>query len=232
MYKNLELLNKENHKNKSIAEVKDYSYAKGITSAIVTFSEFFEVCKNYPIFFGKDKDGSWFASAIMGYKENENVFIDKDGKWEKFHYVPAFIRRYPFVFVTEDNKNLAVAVDKEFLSEDKKDESRKLFDDKGEKSKYLEAVVNFLNQFYTDSVGTKNFIEQLEKWELLEEKTATITTPKNEKFNINGFYIINEEKLKNASKEIKQEIFEKNATPLITAHLISLSNLQKIGANS
>lgn len=40
--------------------------------------------------------------------------------------------------------------------------------------------------------------------------------------------MINEEKLKNLSKKKKNEINDKNAIPLITAHLISLSNIQKL----
>ena len=74
MYKNLEILNKINHKNKSLKEVKNFFYAQKLTSAPITVAEFFEACKNYPIFFAKDKDNNWFASVILGYKENNNLF--------------------------------------------------------------------------------------------------------------------------------------------------------------
>ena len=228
MYKSLEILNKVSHKNKNIKEIENFLYAKNLISAPITTAEFFEACKNYPIFFAKDKDNNWFSSVILGYKENMNLFVDEKGNWEKLHYIPAFIRKYPFVFIKEENKdNLFLALDKDYLSDKKSDEIRRLFDDNGENTKMLNNVVSFLNQFHSDSIVTKDFIKQLDEWGILEEKTVTINN-KKEQFNINGLYIINEEKLKNLSKKKKIEINDKNAIPFITAHLISLSNIQKL----
>lgn len=229
MYQNLEILNKINHKNKSVKEVKDFFYAQKLTRAPITAAEFFEACKNYPIFFAKDKDNNWFTSVILGYKENNNLFVDQKGNWEKSHYIPAFVRKYPFVFIKEENKdNLFLALDKDYLDDEKNDETRKLFNDKGENTNILNNVLTFLNQFHADSLSTKEFVKQLDEWEILEEKTVIIND-KKEQFNISGLYVVNEEKLKNLSKKKKNDINDKNAMPLITAHLISLSNIQKLG---
>ena len=165
---------------------------------------------------------------MLGYKENVNIFVDDKGNWDKLNYIPAFVRKYPFVFV-EQNEQLLLGIDNDYLSVDKKDESRKLFDNKNENSELLNNVLTFLNQFQNDSIATKKFIKQLDEWELLEEKVATIINNKNEQFNTNGLYIVNEDKLKHLSKKKKEEICNKNAIPLITAHLISLSNIQKLG---
>lgn len=231
MYENLEILNKVEHKEQNVKEIKDFSFAKELTNAPITVSEFFEACKNYPIFFAKDKDENWFASVMLGYKENTNVFVNDKGEWDKLHYVPAFVRRYPFIFIEQENnkEQLLVALDKDYLSSNKKDVNRKLFDDKGENSEFLNNVLTFLNQFQNDSIATKEFIKQLDEWELLEEKTATVVTPNQEQFNLTGVFIVNEEKLKHLSKKKKDDINDKNAIPLITAHLISLSNIQKLG---
>lgn len=230
MYKNIEILNKINHKDKSIKEVKDFSFAKEIMSAPLVVSEFFEACKNYAILFAKDKDENWFASVILGYKENENIFLDDKGNWNKLHYIPAFIRKYPFVLIdNHEQKELMIGIEKEYLVDSKKDD-KKLFD-KGNNSELLNNAINFLNIFHSNSLETKEFIKQLNEWELLEEKTATIINDKNEQFNINGFFIVNEEKLEHLSKKRKEELCNKNLTPLITAHLISLSNIQKLGVN-
>lgn len=231
MYKNLEILNKITHKENSVKEIKDFSFAKNLINAPITVAEFFEACKNYPIFFAKDANENWFASVMLGFKENSNVFVNDNGVWDKLHYVPAFVRRYPFVFVEQDDtkEQLLVALDKEYLSSDKKDESRKLFDDKGENSEFLNNVLMFLNQFQNDSIATKEFIKQLNEWELLEEKTATVVTANQEQFNLTGLFIVNEDKLKHLSKKKRDEINDKNVIPLITAHLISLSNIQKLG---
>lgn len=228
MYKKLEVLNKIQHKNKSVAEVSDFLYSKNLINAPIALSEFFEACKNYPIFFAKDKDNKWFSTALLGYKEGENLFVDKKGKWKELHYIPAFIRSYPFILVNqEDKKEMVVAIDAEYL--DEKESSKKLFDENGNNSEFLNGAINFLNQFYTDSLSSNEFIKQLEDWELLEEKVVNIVNSKNEKFSLSGFFIVNEEKLKHLSKKKKDDICSKNAYALITAHLISLSNIQKLG---
>lgn len=229
MFKELEIVNKIEHKDSSVKLVENFSYAKEQINAPVTVGEFYEACKNYPIVFAKDKDNVWFASVMLGYKENENIFVDDKGEWEKLHYIPAAIRRYPFIFINQEKSDdLILGIEKSYLSSDKKDESRKLFNSE-ENSELLNNVLNFLNQFQNDAKVTSNFIKQLEEWELLEEKVATITTASKEQYNINGFFVVNEEKLRHLSKKRKEEICEKDMIPLITAHLISLSNIQKLG---
>lgn len=229
MYKDIVVINKIEHKDKNVKEVTNFSFSKKMTSIPITITEFYEACKNYPIFFAKDTNDKWFATVMLGYKENENIFVNEKGVWEKLHYIPANLRRYPYIFVTNDNNaELTLAIEKEYLSDDKKDLERKLFKD-GQNSKVLNQVMNFLNQCYLDSLASEEFIKQLDEWELLEEKVATIKDKENKIFNINGFYVVNEEKLKHLSKKKKEEIYNKNAIPLITAHLISLSNIQKLG---
>ena len=230
MYTNLQPINKVADKNKAIKEVKDFSYTKEQINAPITVAEFYEACKDYPILFAKDANDSWMATAMLGYKEKENLFIDENGIWEKQRYIPAHIRRYPFIYVNNsENDQLTLAVEGEYKSEAKEDESRKLFDKEGNNSEFLNSVLGFLNQFHADAQATAQFIKQLEDWELLEEKVANITTKDNKTYTINGFYVVNEEKLKHLSKKKKEDICNKNAMPLITAHLISLSNIQKLG---
>ena len=227
MYKKLEALNKIEHKNKGVTEVTDFLYSKELMNAPIALSEFFEACKNYPILFTKDKDEKWFATILLGYKQGENLFVDEKGAWKELHYIPAFIRSYPFVLVNQENKKeMVFAVEGDYLNE--KESSKKLFDKDGENSEFLNGVITFLNQFYADSLATADFIKQLDDWELLEEKIVNITNKKEEKFSLGGFFIINEEKLKHLSKKKKDDICEKNAYSLITAHLISLSNIQKL----
>jgi Holliday junction resolvase len=231
MYTKLQPINKIEDKNKGIKEVKSFSYAQEQISVPLTITEFYEACKDYPILFAKDANGSWMATAMLGYKEKENLFIDENGIWEKQRYIPAHIRRYPFIYVNNtETEELTLAVDGDYKSEDTQDEVRKLFLEDGTNSEFLNGVLRFLNQFHGDALATEKFIKQLENWELLEERVAQIITPEGKNYNINGFYVVNEEKLKHLSKKKRDAICEKNVMPLITAHLISLSNIQKIGS--
>jgi hypothetical protein len=230
LYKNLEILNKETHKKSLVKQVKDLSFAKELINIAVASSEFYETCKDYPIFFAKDPENNWYASALLGYKENENVFITDKNSWEKNCYVPAAIRKHPFALVNEPGAEESfLAVDKNYLTLAKGTDAINLFDKAGNNTKYLNSNLNFLLHLQNELKVTGEFIKQLDEWELLEEKIATITTQNNEKYNINGFYVVNEEKFKHLNKNKKEDMASKNAVPLITAHLISLSNIQKLG---
>ncbi|NIR58894.1 MAG: SapC family protein, partial [Gammaproteobacteria bacterium] len=56
---------------------------------------------DYPIIFtGPDR----VPLAVLGMRAGQNLFIGDDGVYEPNRYVPAFIRRYPFVFA-EDKAN-------------------------------------------------------------------------------------------------------------------------------
>jgi hypothetical protein len=229
VYKNIELINTINHKETTLKAYDSFSYASNMISTPVTVAEFYECCKDYPIVFVKDAQDNWSASAMLGYEKNKNLFVNEAGEWEKLRYVPASIRRYPFIFVNQDDNQLSLAFDSDAKSELPTGQERKLIDAEGEPSEFLKGVLKFMNQFQNDAAATNNFIKQLSDWELLEEKTAQITTPDQKSHQVNGFYTVNEEKLHHLSKKKKEEICDKNAYPLITAHLISLSNIQRMG---
>lgn len=230
MYKNVEPINSIAHIKCGIKEINSLSYAKELIHAPITIAEFYESCKDYPIVFAKDASESWSALALVGFKEKENLFIDAKGVWEKNRYIPAFIRRYPFIFVSQPNsEELTLAFDVTCKEDNCHNKERTFFDEEAKATPFLQGIMSFLTQFQNDAKATAEFIKQLDEWELLEARMANIVTPSGETFTLNGFFVINEEKLRLLSKKRKEEIYAKNSIPLITAHLISLSNIQRIG---
>jgi len=230
MYQNVEPINSIAHLKCGIKELSTFAYAKEMIHAPITVAEFYESCKDYPIVFAKDASESWSALALIGYKEKENLFIDEKGAWEKNRYIPAFIRRYPFIFVAQPNTDeLTLAFDVTCKEEKCTVMERRFFDDEAKTTPFLQTIMSFLTQFQNDAKATAEFIKQLDEWELLEARMANIVTLTGATFTLNGFYVINEEKLRHLGKKKKEEIYAKNAIPLITAHLISLSNIQRMG---
>jgi len=229
MYQNVEPINSVTHLKSGIKEINTFTYAKELIHAPITIAEFYESCKDYPIVFAKDSNKMWTALALIGYQK-ENLFIDEKGQWEKNRYIPAFIRRYPFIFVAQPkSEELALAFDGTCKEENIQSEERAFFTQEGKATPFLENTMRFLTQFQNDAKATAEFIGQLDDWGFLEARMANIATPKGETFTLNGFFLVNEEKLRHLSKKKKEEIYAKNAIPLITAHLISLSNIQRMG---
>ncbi|MDD3343804.1 MAG: SapC family protein [Sulfurospirillaceae bacterium] len=230
MYQKIEIITTVLHQQSAIKAIDSFLYAKELIHAPITVAEFYESCKDYPILFVKDAGGIWNAIAMLGYKEGNNLFIDAKGAWEKNRYIPAFIRRYPFVFALKPGTNeLALAFDVTCKSDKSVDMERSFFDENAKVTPFMQGVVDFLTQFQSDAKATSEFIKQLEGWGLLEAKSANIMTSSGEPFSVDGFYIVNEDKLKHLSKKKQEELHAKNVIPLITAHLISLSNVQRLG---
>src|SRR5271169_2906177 len=82
---------------KSLDRPKNHLYARGTNSVALTFAEFAQAMRSYPIVFTGGEPVA--AMAILGLRDKENLFVDAAGNWQSGAYVPAYIRRYPFIFM-------------------------------------------------------------------------------------------------------------------------------------
>lgn len=202
-------------------------------SVPLSFSEFYEACRDYPILFAKDPDNNWFATALIGVN-NQNLYIDDSGNWKSGAYIPAFIRRYPFILVKSEannEENLTLAIDSDAIEDiNDTNKPRAFFNDDNTATEFSNNAMKFLLELNSSAVATVQFINDLDKWELLVEQAANIVDKDGNTHSINGFFTVNEEKLRHLSDKKKTDICKKDAFPLITAHLISLGNIRRMGA--
>jgi len=221
MYQNVEVILKKEHKNLGVKNIKDFKHAKELTASMITLDEFYLACKNYPIVFTKNEEEGWFAVALLGLDKTNN-FVNKNGKWKENHYIPAYIRRYPFIYV-KNGDELLLGFDAEQKIDKKDAEDRYFFEENEEPSEFVNNVLSFLNDVRRSSIATKEFIEQLDKLDILEESELN-----GKDININGFWVVNEEKLNKLTKKNQTILCDKKYMQPITAHLISLSNIQNL----
>jgi hypothetical protein len=232
IYKNPILLNQVTHKTVKIAQVVNFGFAKGLNSALVTGHEFMEASKHYPIVFVSGQNDDIVPLAILGLRDKGNLFIDDEGKWKEGAYIPAFIRRYPFILTENDpgGQNFAVSVDATYEGFDK-EEGMSLFDDEGNSSKELERVIEFLKQFQMQNMFTQEFVKKLLEFNLLKDFSADITMPAGEKLGFRGMKMVNEKALLELEDEKALELFKRGFLGWIYGHLYSLSNFRALGAS-
>ena len=127
-YKQATPVSREHHSTTSIDTNQDYSFASQVNSVPLTATEFPHAARDYVIVFaGKDTP---MPAVILGAEHNRNVFVSEDGHWEG-RYIPAFVRRYPFVFSSSaDGSTFTLCIDQEFqgLNQDNRGEKLKELD--------------------------------------------------------------------------------------------------------
>lgn len=231
IYKNPMLLNQVAHKTVKIAKVVNFSFAQDLNSVLLTGQEFMEASKRYPIAFVSGKNDDIVPLAILGLRQKGNLFVDDEGKWKEGAYIPAFIRRYPFILSENDpsGQNFAVSVDAEYEGFDK-EEGMSLFDEEGNPSDDLNKVVEFLKQYQMQNMFTQEFVKKLTEYNLLKDFSADITMPAGEKLGFRGLKMINEKALLELDDEKALDLFRRGFLGWIYGHLYSLSNFRALGA--
>lgn len=233
-YNNVQPLNKEAHKNLKLElnEKPNFDFAKETNSVMIAMTELPIVSKHYVTAFAAlgapetpIAEQNFALACVLGMRDNENIYVAEDGSWNA-DYVPAFVRRYPFVFAEADNQ-FTVCIDQDFPQfNDKKGEA--LFDDKGEPTELLQRNIDFLQAFQRDAQATQDFINKLKALELLEGATSTMNLNSGESLQLNGLYLVNEQKLTALSAEQLKELMTLGYLGLIYTHLLSLNNFNNL----
>lgn len=221
-YKEAIPVSKEQHSKYSIDTKQDYSFASQVNSVPLTATEFPHAARDYVIVFaGTDTP---MPAAILGVQQDKNVFVSGDGQWNG-RYIPAFVRRYPFVFSSNDeNNSFTLCIDKSFQGLNDQDRGEKLFDESGEKTSYLDRMLSFLQEYQLQFQRTQSFCKQLKELGLLESMQAHISLPTGSQQSLTGFQVINRDRLKALDGDKLAELAKTDALELAYLHLQSLSN--------
>lgn len=226
IYKNAVPVSKERHGDWSIEVKPDFSYANKLNLLPLLATEFIAASREYPIVFSQNEN-SIQPVALLGMKNEQNVYIDDKGNWTA-KYIPAFLRRYPFVFgKTKEANQFNLCIDESFHGIDKKGKTgKKLFGEDGEISPYTSNVLKFLQIYQNDDSKTQSLCSKLKSLDLLEPQNAHWTAANGEKATLTGFSCLSRDKLKSLTAKDLTELVKNNEMELLYAHLLSLSNFQ------
>ncbi|WP_041523772.1 SapC family protein [Gilvimarinus agarilyticus] len=231
IYNDIQALSSEKHRNMSV-KIDSYDFIDEMTSSPLLATEIpFAAAEYAVIFSAPNAEGEHTPLAVMGVKQGENLMLSDDGSINA-RYVPAFVRRYPFVFAGgNESENLTLCIDEKSKALHA-DGSRgeRLFDDNGEQTEHLKDVIKFLQDYQYRAEMTKAFCKKLKELDLLEPMQANIefNGKAENNMSIKGFYTVKREKLKELGDEQVLDLFKKDGLELIYAHLQSLSNLNRL----
>lgn len=223
LYSRVEMLNNERHSRLCMKPMENMGFASQMNSIVLTVSEFSSAARDYPIVFA-EADGKIMPYAVTGYKQNENVYIDEDGHWRPNHYIPAFLRRYPFIFMENpENNSLSLCIDLDcpFLS----DEGGELLYEDGKPTQLVEKAVEFSKAFHVEADKTALFCNHMKELDLFVIQNAKFKTPDEQGAQetvVAGFLVIDEKRLEALSDEEFLKLRKTKALGLIYSHLLSM----------
>ena len=226
-------LSLERHGDKSINLERRFGFAANTNMVPVNMQEFSRVAISYPIVFTESAPAS--AIAILGLRQGQNLFVDDAGAWDGGVYVPAYVRRYPFIFSTgQEDEQLVLCVDEAdaLIVDGTGAENTQAIYDGEEASETVKKMLEFCAAFHRQSLATREFVDELENRDLFRPGTVTITNESGEQFNLRGFRMVDEAKFNALPDEAFLEFRRKGWLHAITSHLVSVQNLAALGFRS
>lgn len=218
---------KQRHGKWSVRKVTDYSFASGLNAVPLVTQEFTVAGREYPIVFTK-RGEKYLASALLGLRDAENLFVDSSGKWLG-GYVPAFLRRFPFVFSHNDEeKTYTFCIDESASVAGEDADGERLFDDEGNETSYFDNMLSFTKRYQKAVQDSEAFCSRLQDLDLIVESEVSFKLPTGEKARTKGFGAVDRDRLKELSPEVVDQLFRSGDLELMHMHLASLRSFDDL----
>lgn len=225
-------LNRTAHRDLRLKAVNNIRFAATAHSVPLTGVEFAPASRDVPILFAGNSMEEAGPMALLGLRQGENLLVGENGFWEQGLYIPAFVRRYPFVLAEkppgQPGDDFAVFLDEAFEGFSQT-EGERLFKEDGTDNEVLTHAVNFLGEFQSHVGRTQWFMEQLRKHDLLEPQSIRLDKKDGgEGLNLNGLFIVSEERLRKLDAATAETFLKEGVFGWIYAHLVSLANIDRV----
>jgi hypothetical protein len=231
IYQNAVALDRDYHRQLKLKATDNAGFAAAAHAVPLVAVEFGEAAHEYPIVFARGgaadgKPGELLCYALTGTREGENLYLDAAGRWDA-DYVPAFIRRYPFVFAETGADQLTVCIDESFAGFNEA-EGEPLFNAGGDPAPLLKGALELLTDYQQQVQRTSAFLQKLDAADILTPTQLQADFPDGRHALVEGMLVVDETRLKQLPPATVQEWFASGELGLIYAHLLSLGNLKRL----
>lgn len=228
LYNDLVPLNSNDHAAWKTRAIEDAGFFSKQHAIPLTVEEFPQAQRHYPIVFSSSSDP--VPLALMGLNDGVNVHVGPDGKMKQPVYVPAYIRRYPFMLarLRPDAEELSLCFDPTSDAVGEFDDGNPLFEGK-DPTENTKNILGFCEQFENAVRNTTAFMQEIKKYDILMDGELKIEHPNLEKpFLYQGFKMVNEEKLRELRGDELRKLNQNGMLPLLHAHLFSLQLMREL----
>ena len=230
---NYQLLNDKTHKNLKVITGHSAQFDENIANTLTFPTEYGDVQREYPIFFGKNPDTGEFCSIVVfGFQAGENLFLQGE-QWNA-SYIPAAIARGPFLIGFQNQQEnggspaapvIQVDMDSPRISQT---EGEAMFLADGSISPYAKKINSILSAIHQGMEASKSMFAAFLEYDLIEPVTLNIELNSGQKINLQGNYTIHEEKLSKLSGEALEKLNKAGYLQAAFLVIASLNNIKKL----
>ncbi len=216
-----------------IQPVQDFAFARELKDCVITADEFAAACHSQPIVFTRGGDGRLFAAAVLALPDGGNVFVDEcrqskgnssGARWRDGEYIPAFIRRYPFVPIMSGDQ-LALGIDRSYAGLSTTS-GEPLFDSGGPTA-FTQQVLRFMAEFQAAWERTLGLVKALDALGLLEPFQVMARHEQRQQV-LGGLLRVSEAKFNALKDKDSLRLIRNSGLKLAVAQMLSLAQFEKL----
>lgn len=223
LYSAPEAMNPARQGGLALRRSDDFGFARALHAVPVAAAEMPAAMRSYPIvFIGAERA----PVAITGIRQDQNLFIAEDGSWIAPHYIPAYVRRYPFILAGEEGaEELTLCIDRDCprLTVAGQAGSDPLFEEDAP-GEITRRALAFCEEYNTLHNATRRAVALIASHGLFVERRGRVALADGSSFNLTDFEVIDEAALNALPDEAFLELRHGGALALIYCHLASMNS--------
>jgi len=228
----INILTSDQHRSVAVDTRARAEYGDMVNRAVALSAEFNELHREYPLLLHKTEEAPGFvAHAILGFEKDENLFVEGE-RWTST-FIPASLARGPFSlgYIRATQSDAEPAGIKVMIDEQHprvRADGQPVFLPLGGESPYLEGIKRVLQTVDAGLRTDRLLYRELVAMDLLEEVRIRISVFAELRYDFDGYYTINQEKLAALNAEQLFRLHRSGLLASVYFLISSLGNFQKL----
>lgn len=218
-------LDGEAHRDLCVAEGCAVEVAAEQHVINIRANEIAQAVSAFPVFLTRDPNsGAALISIMTSLESGGNLFVEA-GEW-RTSFAPSAMRTYPLFLMKSETseKGYAVGID-EANPAFTRDGGRRLFEDSGKPTLYLDEVTKLLQAGAEADLQTRYFVDALKEMQLFKPVDLLVQYEDERVHKIQGLQTLDEERMQSFDADKLAELHKSGYLLLMHAMLMSIYQL-------